>query len=411
MLVNYLDELNKEKINEIPETLLKTLSGKLPDGLKYANVQDGICCIVPEEKPLCIGGFKPIITEDIKDAIGDSADLFILQKYAYNAQKQIEFKPIVEGEMLINGNKVKIETFLIDPRHEKYFKDGYFVLIPEKMNESTIMTIGSKDNKRNMKFHRIPNNSHDVISFVSEGDDSLKCTINFNESTKKIKIHFSYDINNVRTIKDIVEVLDIFYAFKNNMGFINEYPVNISEFDDDYKFNEDALWFWRRVREVEKSIGASFDISKGNYSDYINKELVDDIELLFKSFVQKNPLRINSRIDKIEGDCQNDDEVICADSNTLMLLRFQLEYIFNLFGKEYRFPALIFVYNAKYMKKEIKDEKYKIFFEDKDENEKMYYSVMLFSNFEELFEFENKNDKIVELFKNAECRTLIKIVE
>lgn len=46
MLVNYLDELNKEKINEIPETLLKTLSGKLPDGLKYANVQDGICCIV-----------------------------------------------------------------------------------------------------------------------------------------------------------------------------------------------------------------------------------------------------------------------------------------------------------------------------------------------------------------------------
>ncbi len=410
MLINYLDELNEDKISNVPEPLLKVLSGKLPDGLKYENINDGICGVVPDNESLCISGFEPVLTDELKNKINNSDDMSIIQRYAYNSQKTIEFKPINEGEMIINGNTVKIDDFIIDPRHSKYFKDGKFLLIPEKMNEKASLSIGVKDNVREMEFERIPDNSIDTICFESFGNDSLKCTIKFNETSQKIKIHFSYCLDNVRKVKEIVDILEIFYAFKNNKGMINDCPVNISEFDDDCDFNEDTLWFWKRVYELEQNLNTSFDISEGNYGKYITEELVEDIELLYKSFVQHKPIRINSRIDKINGECGRDEDVISAEKNTQLLLRFQLMYIFNIFGKEYKYPALIYVYNAKYVDKNIKDGKYTIYFEDKNDKEKMYYSVMLFENTESMIVYEENNKEIYEEFKFAEPKNIIKLI-
>jgi hypothetical protein len=217
-------------------------------------------------------------------------------------------------------------------------------------------------------------------------------------------------LDNVRKVKEIVDILEIFYAFKNNKGMINDCPVNISEFDDDCDFNEDTLWFWKRVYELEQNLNTSFDIFEGNYGKYITEELVEDIELLYKSFVQQKPIRINSRIDKINGECGRDEDVISAEKNTQLLLRFQLMYIFNIFGKEYKYPALIYVYNAKYVDKNIKDGKYTIYFEDKNDNEKMYYSVMLFENTESMIVYEENNKEIYEEFKFAEPKNIIKLI-
>lgn len=409
MLINYLDELDKDKINKVPDPLLKVLSGKLPEGLKYQNFGEGICGVVSEEKKMEISGLELVLSDDMK-VIGDKIhDLNILHKYAYNSQKSIELKPVTDGEMIINGNKVKIDDFLIDPRHEIQINNGKFVIVPTPMDEKTELTIGSIEYKRKLKFKRIPDNSYDIVYFKSYGDNSLSCDIRFNETTQKIKINLSYSFNNVKKVQDIVEILEIFYAFKHNKGMINDFPINISDFDEKQTFNEDTLWFWKRVRELEENMECSFDIIEGNYGDYITEELVEDIDILYRSIVQKKPVRINSKIDKLHGECKQEEEVIIAENNKEMLLRFELIYKFNLFGKIYRYPALIYVFNARYIDKEVKENKYTIFFDDKNENEKMYYSLMLFRNTNELGDYEEKNTDIVEQFKDAECKSIIKL--
>lgn len=411
MLINYLDELNEDRINKIPEPLLKVLSSKLPDGLKYDNVKNGICCIVSEGGSLYWGGLEPIITKEMNIADIDKKNINILLQYSYNSQKVIKFKPIIPGVVTLNGESVNIKDLVINPRYSEYFENGEFLLIPEKMDEKIELSVGGNGYSRNINFKRIPNDSYDIVCFESYGSDELKFIIKYNNTSRKVNLRLSYHLENIRKVKDVVEVLEIFSAFKNNKGMLDGNIISVSEYEDNSHINNDTLWFWKRVRELEQFLDTSFDIDEGDYGKYLTEELVEDVELLYKSFIQQKPIRINSKIDKINGDCESDEEVISVDGNTPMLLNFQMTYRFNLFGNIFECPSLIYVFNARYIKKDIKDGKYTIYFDDIDETEKMYYSIMFFLNKDMLVEYENKNDDLIEMFKEAENKSVINLVE
>lgn len=399
MLANFKNEINSQ-YKQLPQQLVDSLSNKLPDGLKYVQCKDGVCTIVSDDDSIRIDGLEIQITDKMKKVLGSSFSTIDLQNYLYNSQTTVELKPVNPGYITVDGKKIKMEEFIYEPFSRLHYDNRKFYLQPPPMKEKIEFNIGTKDYSEKIEFKRKPDDSINNIRFVSTKKSHLVMEIYFDDNDKKIDLKVSYNLKGILKIEEVVEVLEVYYAFVDGKGYINGNIVKGTNKNTDKSIDNKRLDFWKRFLSVEKELDKSFDLSKNGYG--ITDEEIDDINELYLNLIEKKPIRINNRINDISGILDKDKELLeKVPQNTTIMSRFNIKTTYTIKGRRITLPSIVMMFNARCTKVIIKDKKYKMLFEDISEEKKMYYSVMSFLNQETMEEFLKDEKKAISIFEKA----------
>ena len=162
------------------------------------------------------------------------------------------------------------------------------------MNKSIELKIGNGEKSYVYTFIQKPIDSLTKKRFVTSPDSKL--LINYEIDNERIK--FNIEINKLQntTIKEYLETLTFMQSLFNNGMYINDTYIKGSKGKDEkYEKREKLIDLWNKVYQIEKTLGLSFTIT----NDLLDKNDLDNILLLYKSFIENKALRINKKINTL----------------------------------------------------------------------------------------------------------------
>ena len=210
--------------------------------------------------------------------------------YSYNSQRPLTLKPLKNFQQFINNEKIDNNEFIIskdiiaDPIPEK------LVIFPEKMNKSIKLKIGNGEASYVYTFIQKPIDSLTKKRFVTSPNSKL--LIDYEIDNERIK--FNIEINKLQntTIKEYLETLIFMQSLFNKGMYINDTYIKGSKGKDEkYEKREKLIDLWNKVYQIEKILGLRFTIT----NDLLDKKDLDNILLLYKSFIENKALRINKK--------------------------------------------------------------------------------------------------------------------
>ena len=83
--------------------------------------------------------------------------------------------------------------------------------------------------------------------------------------------------------------------FNKGMYINDTYIKGSKGKDEKYEKREKLIDLWNKVYQIEKILGLRFTIT----NDLLDKKDLDNILLLYKSFIENKALRINKKINNI----------------------------------------------------------------------------------------------------------------
>ena len=322
--------------------------------------------------------------------------------YSYNSQRPLTLKPLKNFQQFINNEKIDNNEFIIskdiiaDPIPEK------LVIFPEKMNKSIKLKIGNGEASYVYTFIQKPIDSLTKKRFVTSPNSKL--LIDYEIDNERIK--FNIEINKLQntTIKEYLETLIFMQSLFNKGMYINDTYIKGSKGKDEkYEKREKLIDLWNKVYQIEKILGLRFTIT----NDLLDKKDLDNILLLYKSFIENKALRINKKINTLSFSYENIPEWFIKDvkenKERNLCLEYSEKYSFNLLGEKIDVLKLKSYFNLFVDEVENSEETKKIhlILKENDEN-KTYESVQLFKNEHDLEKFFSNKDHLTEL-QNAKC--------
>ena len=343
----------------IPKLILDNLNSELKNNLEYVYCGDDTYILTSnsDEMKIKIKNFDVQNIEEIKHKLGkDNIRIDELLEYSYNAQKELILLPKENFEQYINGVLVDNNKFMLSKSPVALNKGKYFIT-PPKMDTVVKLTIGSKNNQKDIEFYRRPI-----------------------ESLKKVR-----------------------FSTGNNENIYVEYIENLlvsTEKNDLYvKDIKNKINIWKKVKEIKELLNLEFDIKSFD----LEKEDIEHIFILYKALIEKKAVKRYEKIEKfsykydqIDGDMIEDLKKI---KDTSIYLEHECTYILKLFKKEYEFYGVIGYFNICISKIEKNEKQYDVYIKNyKDKN--MYSGMILFQNKDEVSEFI-KNSKHMDKLRKA----------
>lgn len=386
---------------KIPEAVLEAISENLPEGFKYVRLENGFCGI-ETDKEFSISFDNIKLPEKAKEFLPDNPTMKDIWSYAYNAQQKLELLPDENGCCYLNGQPMKMRDFIKAPFLNVTYEGSHFYLVPPMFPKPFSINVGTKDKIVSVLMQRQPLESLKAAKFSSVDDSAIKLSYVFDEVTKQITFSISSDIGSAKSIQEIIDVNHICNAFLQGNGLIM--GTKITEFDKNNKtmISDDVETFWKKVLELEKIFGAKFDPRKGLTEDTIN-----EVEELYQGIFRKKAFRRNETINDVIGSWSN----ISEEANEMIGEEIYFEMVTSkeimLFEVKITYFVLLGIFNA--IVKSID-----VLKNDRNENVKMklgspsgkkiYLSIMLFKNEEELQQYKY-NPEYLGLLRNAELLT------
>lgn len=405
-MANFIKNFKNQNYNDgfLPQSVLEELSKKWNGNLEYVYKENGTYMLEATNGKVELGfkNFEIENLDEIKDKCQkEKLTIEDLIDYSYNSQRPLTLKPLKNFQQFINNEKIDNNEFIIskdiiaDPIPEK------LVIFPEKMNKSIELKIGNGEKSYVYTFIQKPIDSLTKKRFVTSPDSKL--LINYEIDNERIK--FNIEINKLQntTIKEYLETLTFMQSLFNNGMYINDTYIKGSKGKDEkYEKREKLIDLWNKVYQIEKTLGLSFTIT----NDLLDKNDLDNILLLYKSFIENKALRINKKINTLSFSYENIPEWFIKDlkekKERNLCLEYSEKYNFNLLGEKIDVLKLKSYFNLFIDEIENSEETKKIhlILKENDEN-KTYESVQLFKNEHDLEKFFSKKDHLTEL-QNAE---------
>ena len=373
--------LSKQKA---PDFLINQLNESLPDGLRYIQVKNGLCVIIPKNNErMIISGLELSLTDKQKKILGPNPSKEKILNYCYNSQNPIKIKN--EKKIKLNGeefdsNKLVIEPFSISNAN------GSFSLIPNKFPDDTkSIVLENENHSYQTKIERVPNDDPYEEKYISDTNKILSFIELFNNKTQKIKINFTFHFNIISTFKEILDCAYIYNGLIDNTTTINGEVFPSEENTDIKKIPQESIDLWTKAIDIEKKLEKKFKVSA-----HLNKEEIILILKLYKSLITNRPFREAMNLNSINFSYLNKKEAE-KNFNKDIRLQYEKDEQINLFGEQINLFSITCVYHVMMVSIEEDDEEYKVRFKNTP-NEKNSMIKMYFLNEQELKNYKEKHN-------------------
>lgn len=279
-----------------PDAVLETISKGLPEGFRYVHDHDGLCRLECDDV-LNITPSKMSFPEIAKSVFEGRPKVTIQDalEYAYNSQTKIELLPDEDDCFTVNGSKIKRSEFITAPLKGLEFKEGHLYVFPPTFPAPFPIELSGNGYSLTVMMQRVPMNSIYEMKFQSVGTSAIELMYIINAEPENT-MQFNIKTNPSNRATEVLASKEIFNAFVMGKGAIGGATINHCESQPDKIVSEETLKFWRKVVEVEKVLGAVFDV---------NQEIaIDDvktIDALFRCLVEKLPYKTHHKDSTLRG--------------------------------------------------------------------------------------------------------------
>lgn len=396
MFVDFNRVFNNKPQTElkIPDALVDRLNANLPTGVRYVADEEGNCRIVSEEGSFTIGGliYKP--TEEHKKVLGKKFTHEDVLNYSYNAQKPIPLSLKKDGYITLNGEEFPIEKMSYKPYNPVAYISGSMFMYPHPFPGPFPLKVGCEKYTCELLFQRVPNESINIAAFESEKEKPLVVKYLLDETKSTISFTISFNLAYAKTIRDVVESTTIYNAYLEGKGLLCDKPL-IADIDASKlkKYDPDSIAFWEKILRLEEVLNVQFTPPH----DDIDFSVISMVETLYQNLIENNPVRVDKKIDSLDGEWKMASEEEVKDSiGKPVYFEFQATSSGSLFGIDFDFPCMIGVFNAKLANYTVKGEHYSLILENESEDKPMYTSVQRFLTEEMLADYMSgdRNERI-----------------
>ena len=398
MFVDFEKVFSKEP-DQFPQPLFEYYSEELPEGLEYQEVSPGMIAIANFEK---IGGIAPVITEKMKNALGDNYTLKDILTYAYNSQTIIEFRPVNPGVYLLNGKEVDAQAILKFSDDRFLENDGSFFMHPHPFNKPFEIEVTGNGCKRKLLFQQKPVESVSISKFENADDDVLRISILINQTQEKqTKYNIALEIDKSKNISDTVEAIKIYNALMNGEGTIIGHRIEGNSHSNGIP--GEVVEFWDKVGKIEKECNCHFVMTTAS----ISYENAYEIERIYQNLIIKKPVKEWRQIDwiKVPLNENNLAEIKKMANSEHNAFQYVTKYMINIFDEHLALPTIACMHEASYtVRKEKGKDSIKIAFK----NDKRYTTALSFPNQKKMDEFiQSHNGYIKELEDYVDVRKVV----
>lgn len=346
MFVDFDQVFNDEKNSqwEIPEDTIKYLNSKLPEGLRYEQLKEGLLTVTSKGEKLVFGGWKLSPNEEQKKILGDHFTDEDLIQYSYNAQQLIPLKLDKEGFILLNGNEVPVDKLCLQPLNPTRYVEGSWCLKPMEFPAPFQIAVGCEGYEQNLMVSRVPNESIDIMEFESSKNHCLVINFKVNQTTQKMTIRLSYNSLKAQSIRDIVDAIKIYNAYMNGQGSFCHQKLESAVVGKNAR-QIDAIFerFWERVLLLEEALDAEFIPPQSS----LDGETVQLVDMLYQNLVEHRPIKDKDKVDSIDGAWEpSGKENIKKNKNVPMYFEFEATAEFDLFETQFSLPGIVGIFNA-----------------------------------------------------------------
>lgn len=385
----------------IPKPILDNLNSKLKNDLEYVYCGDDTYILTSnsDEMKIKIKNFDIQNIEEIKQKLGkDNIKMDELLEYSYNAQKELILLPKENFEQYINGVLIDNNKFMLSKSPVALNKGKYFIT-PPKMDTVVKLTIGSKNNQKEIEFYRRPIDSLKKVRFSTGNNESIYVEYIIDMTQKMINFTIKSNDNNIKSIDEYIQVNEYIMDIWIDGLYIENLLVSTEKNDLYIKDIKNKINIWKKVKEIKELLNLEFDIKSFD----LEKEDIEHIFILYKVLIEKKAVKRYEKIEKFSYKYdQIDDDMIENLNNikgTSIYLEHECTYILKLFRKEYEFYGVIGYFNICISKIDENKKQYDVYIKKyKDKN--MYNGMILFKNKDEVSEFI-KDPKHVDKLRNA----------
>ena len=347
MFTSFKDNFKKDRKEnvEIPDEVIETLNNNLPEQFTYKEIRDGMCAIMPVKSDEL--NFKmrikiPEIPKKIQKEIKNFDDLY---EYLYRTQKSCEIETDNEGNIIINNEKIALENLVVDVLKDDKVKK--WEMIPRSFPKPVKMNIQAGNIIREFTIERQPYESMNItyLKSIEEKPLGIQLFIKEKENNKNVSIDIKINMN-IDELKDIKDIVDVCEFYKNFlMGKIILGSSEIKNLRNlEYTNNnhiDEKMSFWNKALELEKIFNKKFDARKLKVEDY-NK-----IERMYKSLIEKKPFKILNKVNAMKLDNLESYEKSLELIGKEMAFEFTREENIRIMNRKIRIFILERVYNYK----------------------------------------------------------------
>ncbi len=392
---------------KIPQALIEQLSSKLPDGFIYVVDSNNNLTISHDGKKdlkYTISGMTLEPTDQQRKILGDNFSFEDVMKLSYNSQKPVPVRFKNGKYVNINGKDVSIEHLSYNPfkPYELVIDSTY--IYPSPFPPSFTIKIGNENTKIELSIKRIPNDSLDIMAFKSDDNKCLSIIYYLNPDIHFFSMTMNISLNKATSVQEIIESIEVYNAFIEGKGYIFDAIIETQlDTKNASRYDDEALEFWKKVKELEDKLGVSFD----PHGSELEFEDICDIEEIYQNIINKTPIRRNTSINSITSKWEFSKDDIAKDTlGKPIYFEFDGKSTVKLFGQDIELPCIVGIFNAVFANYE-KDEttsECTIFLENESDDKQMYTSTLRFLNKEELLKYkEETKDRIIQ-FRDAKKR-------
>lgn len=281
-----------------PDAVLRTIGKELPDRFRYVDDHDGFCRL-DCDGAMDIGPADIKLPDEAKPLFSKLSKYTMreVMAYAYNTQQPIELLPDADDCYLVNGHKINCKDFVVSPLKGLQIETGHmFVLAPPFPPPHPIEVSGNGYSLTLMVQRQTVNSIHEVMFSSIDDSSALHISYSFDPSEKKRKMKVSIQTRNSSSAAEMLASKEIFNAFVDGNGYLGGIPISTNEENENKKLPKEALTFWHRVVDIEKSLDIKFDAGQElSYDD------IKTISILHRCFVEKKPFKTYLRDGTFQG--------------------------------------------------------------------------------------------------------------
>lgn len=367
---------------KVPKGVIEYLNSTIPQGTKYIPGKNGSVILSADGKPVTMGGFSIEIPRSIKKQV-ENLNGNDFYQFIYNAQMKLKVKLDKEGYVIVNGQEMPVEDFYKDIYNPIKKKNMQFFLVPEPFPEPYDIKVASDKYTYELKLKQKPYASLTEIHFESEDGKPLKLKLSLDKEKESSHVQLTYNLNYAKSVREIVEVVEIFNAFIDGKGYLmgEKIPSNMVPDEPKDKFDKKTLEFWEKVLKVETALGLTFKPTK----DVPEMETIYNIEKLYQTIILKKPIREEHKITSLssEWNAESMDRIKNAIGKP-MYFQYTGDLKFNIMEQEFECPSIFGMFNCKLADVTVENGEATLVFDDESNDKKGYTSVLSFATEAEL---------------------------
>lgn len=369
----------------VPEWMLNYLNQSLNDNdLEYIDYKNGNCILVSKNKQVTtISGLHFKLSDSQKEILRDHHSISDILEYCYNAQEKIETLDV--DEILVDGKKVKIEKFSVNPFKTEEIVSGKFCLAPYPFPKYQGIVLKNQGYTYALDIVRLPIKSVHVQRYASRNDKSLFIDILFDSQTKKSTISATYDFNLANSYEEKISCATIYNGLINGSVVLDGQDQPLTKKSEGNLISDETISLWKKIVKIEKIVGKSFDPRIE-----IQNEDILSIEKLYRTLSESQPFKTYEKLNCISLNSppfKNSEKELDKE----ICINYVGEVTITLLGQKITLYSVIGAYHIMVSSIQKQSEEYKVYFSQVP-NKKPFLSQMYFLDEESLQKYcENHN--------------------